>query len=371
MRNHKSVLSLLGVLTLIVMLAACSPDTSITGTPGTFEPGTLPTISGTEATQSLTAEPTGSAMGSEIPEATSGTPEGTNGTPEATIESTQAVTATVEETQNPSGTQIIPPTGAVDAGRLSNLMGFSVVSSDNQQLGTVDDLIINLEKLQVDYVVVKNADKDIPVPWKVLSLNGGASGNATTAPSKNAFTLMVDQSAFTNAPTFDLTTLPALGEPAGTWDADIQTYWQNFQGTSATEMPTPAMTDTPATTATPSASMQAGLQGVMRASDLLGYKLQFGDNQASLAVNDVIVDTESGAVEYVVISFTSTGAGEKLIPIPLSLFSWDSTNMTFTLTADPQIVANAPSFQSGEYPATRTSGWDADIHAYWQDKTGQ
>ena len=47
---------------------------------------------------------------------------------------------------------------------------------------------------------------------------------------KNALMLTVDQSVFQNAPAVDLTTLPPVGEPAGAWDADIQTYWQNSLG---------------------------------------------------------------------------------------------------------------------------------------------
>ena len=76
-----------------------------------------------------------------------------------------------------------------------------------------------------------------------------------------------------------------------------------------------------------------------------------------MSVADVLLDVQSGAIQYVVIAVQNAATGEKLIPIPLSLFTWDSTNKTLALTVNSQILDGAPSFQSGEYPATQTPGW--------------
>ncbi len=89
------------------------------------------------------------------------------------------------------------------------------------------------------------------------------------------------------------------------------------------------------------------------------------------SVDDAIIDVESGAIQYVVISVSSAAMGERLIPIPLKIFSWDSANKTFTLTTDVQTIENASSFKVGEYPDTQTPDWDAEIRSYWENLTGK
>src|SRR6266542_3590602 len=61
------------------------------------------------------------------------------------------------------------------------------------------------------------------------------STNATTGSAANAFVLQADPNVLQNAPTTDLTSvLPAIGQAAGTWDADIQNYWLSGGSTSTT-----------------------------------------------------------------------------------------------------------------------------------------
>lgn len=48
-------------------------------------------------------------------------------------------------------------------------------------------------------------------------------------------------------------------------------------------------------------SQNAGLMGVVRATELLDYRIQGGDGGVSAGIEDVIVDIESGEVLYLVV----------------------------------------------------------------------
>jgi sporulation protein YlmC with PRC-barrel domain len=277
----------------------------------------------------------------------------------------------VQATQPITGTEVIPPTGFVDPGRVSNLLDFGVWNQDDQQIGEVEDLVLNLGTAHVDYVIVNTAgygdaaEKHVPVRWVAMTVVSAKAQAAGTSGPQSGFVLTVDQSQFDGAPEIDLATIPALGEQAEGWDADIQSYWQGIISTSGNETPAPA------TTATPESSMtgQSGLTGVVLATKLLevNFQAQAGVAGAvSMKVDDVLVDSQSGEIKYVVLSASSTATGEKLIPLPLKVLGWDAANNAFTSNVDPQALLQAPGFEAGKYPPTITPDWDTNLRSYWE-----
>jgi sporulation protein YlmC with PRC-barrel domain len=175
------------------------------------------------------------------------------------------------------------------------------------QLGTVQDLVLDFDQTMVTYVIVDANGSTVVVPWSVLSMptaggtgTGGTGSTGTTAtdtpsastgttatdtPSagtgttatdtpaagtvatatsetssgtgssttgtQGCLTLTVEDSMFTNAPAVDLTTmLPPKGQPATGWDATLMDYWiGGGTGTTATDTPSASTgtiaTDTP------------------------------------------------------------------------------------------------------------------------------
>ncbi len=291
-------------------------------------------------------------------------------TPETTIETTPEATlpaTTVEPTQTITGTAVIPPTGYVDPGRATNLLDFQVFSQDHAQIGDVEDLVLDAQAMMVSYVVVKTGQdgKLIPVPWSALTVVTAQAQPTQTlqtpaaSSSQNGLTLSVDQSAFDQAPEIDLSAVPGLGQSAAGWDSAFSAYWSGVLGAAPGGTPEP----------TPTPSTAVGLQGVVLASKLLTYSLQVGQGLPAASVTDVIIDVQTGAIKYVVISISAEAGGEKLIPIPLSVVSWDTVNQTFTFTVSMDRLINAPSFASGEFPQTQQPDWDAQFRSYWSQQT--
>src|SRR5215216_632165 len=110
---------------------------------------------------------------------------GTN-VPQATAE----VTTTSEgvlETQTVSPTETtttpnIPVTGEEDPARLSNQLNFDVWNQDSEQIGEVNDMILDMDNTSVAYVIVGTGgfleigEKDVLVPWNSLEVQTAGSG---------------------------------------------------------------------------------------------------------------------------------------------------------------------------------------------------
>lgn len=301
----------------------------------------------------------------------------------------------------------IPVTGENAPSRLSNQLNFDVWNQNGEQVGEVNDMILDLDNSRVAYVIVGTGgfleigEKDVLVPWNLLQVQVAGSGGP--AGDENAFILQADQALFENAPDVDLSaTLPGRGELAADWDVDIRNYWE----TGA--LPPTAAVDATATlnpdnTATPEATETVGvteLQGVALASDVLGSSVTLnagqGEGQEQVTatpdpaqatatvdpaiatatvspdiadfdgiLEDMIVNIDAGDIIYVVVN-AAFDEGERWIPIPLRIFQWDAGNEAFVIDADPTRVQDAPFFEGDAWPDLSLEGWDDEFEAFWQ-----
>jgi hypothetical protein len=260
---------LLSVLILAAMiLAACGGEETSTSIPTQNVPPTTVEVTATSEV--------GTGTATEVP--TEGIATGTPGTPG------------------------IPITGAANSDRLSNELKFTVLDQSGKQVGKVDDMVLDLSKAKILYVVV-SAEKKIAVPWAFLKL-GTDSTSGNTSGQPNAFILQTDTDRFKNAPEFDLKNMPQLGESPDSWDISFRKYWSQGggaasgnttpspAGTAVTDMTATATstsnnsgtgnaTSTPATSAGTSQGSGTGqgatsIQGVQLASKVLNAKVTVG-----------------------------------------------------------------------------------------------
>lgn len=382
--------------------------------------------------------------------------------PQITAEVTETATeaATEAPTDEATGTPGVPVTGELNPARLSNQLDFTVWSQDGEQIGEVDDMVLDLDNTRVAYVVVGTGgfldlgEREILVPWDSLQLQTGTGD--TTGGQQNAFILQGDLDMFRNAPDFDLTTnLPQMGEPAGDWDAEIRDFWESGgTGTGTGQATEPAATGGAGTgadqatattgtgaeigqatatsetgTGTGQATATAGtgtdtgegtntLQGVVLASQILGSTVNLsttgtgtgtvqatepaatsdagtgtgqatatagtggtGTGQATATsgtggtgteqgpmtatLEDMIVDTDSGDILYIVLNAAFTDA-ERWIPVPLGMFQWDAGMQGLVFPGDPTMLQGAPFFEDGQFPDTTAPDWNSEFDTFWQ-----
>jgi sporulation protein YlmC with PRC-barrel domain len=358
---------LTSLVALSLMIAACS---STGQTPGASGPETaypLGTPSEGLSTQApMTEAPT---MATTEPSAT---------------EAITTETPSSETTQPITGTGALPSTGSIDPGLVSNLMDFDVYNGNNEQVGSVNDLVVNLDDLKVDYVIVGAGgflglgEKNILVPWDSMELSISSTMTDTMNSTPNSFILDISQDDLSQAPEVDPNSIPAIGEESAGWDAEYQSYWQNLPSagnmvTGTAEVTnTPAATEMPEVASTPSVSITTGmtetmaLHGVVLASKLAGADIQTSDGQDLGKIANGVVDDNTGQVEYVIIN---TAEGGQWVPVPLQAIGWDSQNEAFVLTVDQSVFMDAPSFTPDRFPDTQQQDWDADLQNYWKDYT--
>lgn len=223
-------------------------------------------------------------------------------TEEPTLDATEEPlgTETVAPTEEGTPGAGIPVTGEDDPSRISNQLDYDVWNQNGEQIGEVNDMILDLDNEMVTYVIVGTGgfleigERDILVPWESLMLS--TEGGDATGGDQFAFILQSDQEMFENAPDWDVNTLlPPMGEPAADWDAEIRSFWEGgvvpvepgtdgtATGTAPDATVNPNMTatvgpDTTGTTAAPGTGdgTTADLQGVILATELLGSNITVG-----------------------------------------------------------------------------------------------
>jgi sporulation protein YlmC with PRC-barrel domain len=148
---------------------------------------------------------------------------------------------------------VLPPTGFVDPGRASNLLEFDVWNQDNEQIGSVSDIVLDVDQTQIGYVVVDIGGflgiggKLVAVPYDRVEVRGqpedalepmtaGTPEEGDTAVAEdqpeNAIIVNATQEELEQVPEFDPDMLPELGGPAADWDVDIHGFWTGAEITS-------------------------------------------------------------------------------------------------------------------------------------------
>jgi len=105
---------------------------------------------------------------------------------------------------------------------------------------------------------------------------------------------------------------------------------------------------------------------VMAASTLDGDKILSTDGDEVGKVKDIMLDVQSGRIAYVVMSSGGfLGIGDKLMAIPWSALTLDTTRKCFLLALSSERVRNAPGFDKQHWPSMADATWATSIHQYY------
>ena len=242
------------------------------------------------------------------------------------------------QTVSPAGgTPGVPVTGEANPARISNQLDFNVWNQDGEQIGEVNDMVLDLDNAAVSYVIVGTGgfldlgERDILVPWNSLQLQ--TEGGDMTGGEQNAFILQTDQEIFANAPDVDVNTiLPALGEPASDWDLDIRNYWEG--GVVPAGTPSGATTAVPGTTGTASPGTVASPQATP------------GTGTSATASPSVATASPGG-------TGATTGALQGVV------LATEVLGSTITVGTSGGVVMESPSTTTGQAQGTGTPGTTA------------
>ena len=107
------------------------------------------------------------------------------------------------------------------------------------------------------------------------------------------------------------------------------------------------------------------------ADNLTGSPVRNAAGEWLGSVETVVLDTETGHVNYIILSLEDYRQGKlaltgvkKLVPIPWEFFSVARNGWALTLNIrDDDLLYSAPSFKT--LPHTDPEGWDAEVQTFW------
>ena len=93
------------------------------------------------------------------------------------------------------------------------------------------------------------------------------------------------------------------------------------------------------------------IQGVVKASDLIGMTVKNSQDETLGKVNDLALDVESGRIVALIVSSGGfLGIGNELSAVPPTALRFNTDRDTLQLDASKEMLSNAPHFKADQWP---------------------
>lgn len=222
--------------------------------------------------------------------------------------------------------------------RSNKLIGKEVYSSDNQKIGKIKDLVVDLESGRVLYAVV-NAKNTVAI----------APGVFSETSSDNNIHSTVDKAKFDGAPQFtsDIDSQQTLAK------ADfVSKVYEYFGQTAWWQGSTPAN--------------QGSFNNTHKASDTEGMKVFNESNQDIGKVDNLAIDLPAGRVVYVIFSPAySMKLGSNLYALPPNALSLSPDQKNLVCNIDKDKLSNAPHFAKSQWPDLSSPAYAQQVYAFY------
>lgn len=225
--------------------------------------------------------------------------------------------------------------------RAEELLGYAVQNTNQEDLGTIEDLMIGLDSGRVKYAVLAFngfldlGEKLFAVPLEQLEIE----------PVRAIVLLDVTPETLESAPGFEPGNWPDTANPE--WDEAQQAFWMADEAQEQPESPLHETT--------------------IRMTDMLSYGVVNARLEGLGEIEDVVIGLDSSRVKYAALSFGGfLDIGDKLFAVPLSGLELDPLREVIVFDVTEQTLENAPGFEPDNWPDTANPRWDVDSSTYWQ-----
>ncbi len=245
--------------------------------------------------------------------------------------------------------------------RASEIAGMKVRNGANKELGSVKDTVIDVRAGKVRYVALSYGgflglgDKLFAVPFDALIHHHGVSGDA------HYFVLNIDEETLKQSPGFDQDTWPNFADAK--FNSGIDKYYEKFRrpadrraGVSVNSNNGQVKIEVNRKPKTADQATDKPAESiVLRASLILGMKVQNEAKKDLGTVNDLVIEMGSGKIRYAALSYGGVlGLGDKLFAVPWSAFECrhDVSNKDYTLVLniDESRLRKASGFDKDKWP---------------------
>lgn len=91
--------------------------------------------------------------------------------------------------------------------------------------------------------------------------------------------------------------------------------------------------------------------GVLKASDVIGTKVQGTDGKNLGSIKDLVIDPEDGGIQYAVLDFGGfAGIGDKYFAVPWEALQIDQEKKRLALDLHKKDLKDAPGFDKNNWP---------------------
>jgi len=225
--------------------------------------------------------------------------------------------------------------------RANKVIGKRVLSADNQKLGSIENVIVDLESGRVLYAVVDTGlvGKKYAVPAGMFSHGQG-----------DAFHVNIDKEKLSSAPEFtrDIDKPEQLGQ-ASYVNSVYQHFGQSpwWQG--------------------PNAPANAGsFNNVHKASELTGMKVKNVSNEDFGKVDNAILDLPAGRIVYVILSPDShLNLGNNLYALPPNALTLSSDHKFLVSDITREKLATAPHFTKDQWSNISNPAFATKVYQFY------
>jgi sporulation protein YlmC with PRC-barrel domain len=241
--------------------------------------------------------------------------------------------------------------------KASALMGRKVINNANENLGKIEDIVIDSNSGRILYGVLSfggflgMGDKLFAIPWSSLQLNSG----------DQATVLNVDKDRLKNAPGFDKKNWPNFADEqfatATYKHYEVTPYWQARETRMVSEK-----SDDGAVTVYRERWYQPA-KGWQKTSDLIGKNVRNRQNEDIGEINDLAIDPESGRVLYAILKFKG-----KYFSIPWPAVSPTSDNKYINLDISKDMLKDEVGFDKDRWPNFADERWATETYNYYHVK---
>lgn len=104
----------------------------------------------------------------------------------------------------------------------------------------------------------------------------------------------------------------------------------------------------------------------LSATSLIGDDVRNANGDDLGKIEDLMINTATGKVEYAVLSFGGfLGIGDKLFAVPLEAMSVDTDDECLVLNETKERLENAPGFDKDHWPNSADPKWNNEVRSYY------
>jgi sporulation protein YlmC with PRC-barrel domain len=236
--------------------------------------------------------------------------------------------------------------------KADDLIGKSVVNSSNENLGKIEDIVVDAGSGRILYGVLSfggflgMGDKLFAIPWESMQL----------PPDAKNLVLNVSKDRLKTAEGFDKNNWPNFADEQ--WATKTHKYYEQTPYWQAGDTTRPDDTQRDSRKYRERWYQRGTVW--QKASDLTGKDCHNMQNEDIGRVSDLLIDPDHGRILYGILA-----SGGNRYAIPWSALNLSTDGKKFQVNITKEQLKNAPTFTDDRWPNVSDERWAVEVHRYY------